>query len=101
MSDDLRLERYPFMVRPLAEDEGGGYLIEYPDIPGCITDGETIEETIANGRDALRSILLTMVEFGDPIPEPGTPRPLSGSAIADINSRLEDIRKLVSGGDRS
>ncbi len=67
MGYDLKLEEYTFMARPLAEDEGGGYLIEYTDIPGCMSDGETIEEAIANGRDALRSVLLTMAEFGDPI----------------------------------
>ena len=31
-----------FTVRPLSE--GGGYLIEFPDLPGCMSDGETIEE---------------------------------------------------------
>jgi antitoxin HicB len=39
-------------VRPLTEDEGGGYLVEFPDLPGCMSDGETIEEAIANGEDA-------------------------------------------------
>jgi antitoxin HicB len=43
---------YPFSIRPLTRAEGGGYLIEYPDLPGCMSDGETIEEAIANGRDA-------------------------------------------------
>ena len=69
--DNLRLEAYPFTVSPLATDEGGGYLIEFPDVPGCISDGETPEEAIANGRDALKSVLLTMKEFGDAIPQPG------------------------------
>jgi hypothetical protein len=36
-------------ARPLTDDEGGGYLIEFPDIPGCISDGETHEEAIVNG----------------------------------------------------
>src|SRR5690242_8377107 len=37
------LEQYPFQVRPLAQEEGGGYLIEFPDIQGCMSDGETPE----------------------------------------------------------
>jgi len=45
------------IIRPLSEDEGGGYLAEYPEIPGCMSDGETIEEAIANGREALRDCL--------------------------------------------
>ena len=32
---------YPFITRPLADEEGGGYLIEFPDLPGCMADGET------------------------------------------------------------
>jgi antitoxin HicB len=47
------LNRYRFTVRPLSKEEGGGYLVEYPDIPGCMSDGETIQEAIANGREAL------------------------------------------------
>jgi antitoxin HicB len=76
--EKLRLEDYPFTVHPLATEEGGGYLIEFPDVPGCISDGETPEEAIANGRDALKSVLLTMKEFGDAIPPPGSFASASG-----------------------
>jgi antitoxin HicB len=64
---------YPFQVRPLTAEEGGGYLIEFPDLPGCLSDGETIEEAIANGADALRSWLATAQEFGDAIAPPSRP----------------------------
>jgi antitoxin HicB len=36
------LDAYRFTVRPLSKGEGYGYLVEYPDIPGCMSDGETI-----------------------------------------------------------
>ena len=62
---------YRFTIRPLAEDEGGGYLIEYPDLPGCMADGETIEEAIGNGRDARRAWIAAMREAGRPVPAPG------------------------------
>lgn len=68
---ESRIDEYPFIVRPMTADEGSGYLIEYPDIPGCISDGASPEEAIRNGKDALRSVLLTKQEFGDPIPLPG------------------------------
>jgi antitoxin HicB len=64
---------YPFQVRPLTTEEGGGYLIEFPDLPGCLSDGETVEEAIANGADALRSWLATAREFNDAIPPPSRP----------------------------
>jgi antitoxin HicB len=64
---------YPFQVRPLSKEEGGGYLIEFPDLPGCLSDGETIEEAITNGADAVRSWVDTAREFGDPVPPPSHP----------------------------
>ena len=60
-----------FETRPLSEEEGGGYLIEFPDFPGCIADGETPEEAIAQGRDALISYLKTLEELGRPVPKVG------------------------------
>jgi antitoxin HicB len=64
------LDNYPFTVRPLSKDEGGGYLAEFPDIPGCMSDGETIEEAIRNGREALRDCLDVFAESGRKIPKP-------------------------------
>lgn len=55
---------YPFMVRALSPSEGGGYLIEFPDLPGCISDGETIEETIENGQDAMQCWLSAAKMYG-------------------------------------
>ncbi len=66
---------YPFTVRPLSEDEGGGYLVEFPDLPGCMSDGETIEEAVANGQDAKASWMAAMTEAKRPIPPP-TAEPL-------------------------
>jgi len=72
------LYRYPFEVRPLDPEEGGGYLVTFPDIPGCMSDGETPEEAIRNGLDALRATLEALEEWGRPIPEPGSAAKASG-----------------------
>lgn len=64
------LDQYQFTVRPLSREEGSGYLVEYPDIPGCMSDGETIEEAIANGREALLDCLEVFKESGRKIPKP-------------------------------
>jgi antitoxin HicB len=76
--DDLKLERYRFTVRPMTEEEGTGYVVEFPDLPLCMSDGATVEEAITNGRDALKCCLLTMKEFGDPVPKPGSANAASG-----------------------
>jgi antitoxin HicB len=60
-----------FEIKPLSEDDGGGYLIEFPDFPGCIADGETPEEAMKEGRDALVSYTRTLEELGRKIPESG------------------------------
>ena len=55
MSGD-ELVAYAFTIQPLRVDEGGGYLIEFSDLPGCMADSETIEEAIREGADALRRL---------------------------------------------
>ena len=60
-----------FEMRPLSEEEGGGYLIEFPDFPGCLADGETPEAAMNEGVDALRSYMNTLQELGRPIPASG------------------------------
>src|SRR5678816_1231221 len=69
--EPVDLESYPFTIRPLSPEDGGGFIIEYPDIPGCMSDGQTPAAAILNGRDALKSALRTLREFGDPIPKAG------------------------------
>lgn len=64
--------KYPFEIRHLSEEEGGGYLISFPDLSGCISDGDTIEEAINNGIDAMNSWIETAKEFNDSVPEPGS-----------------------------
>ena len=53
MADEISLPR--FEMRPLSEEEGEGYLIEFLDFPGCIADGETPDEAMREGADALKS----------------------------------------------
>lgn len=69
-SKNRNLDRYQFTVRPLSKAEGGGYLVEYPDIPGCMSDGETIEEAIANGKEALRDCMDVFRESDRRLPQP-------------------------------
>lgn len=62
---------YPCELRPLSDEEGGGWLVTYPDLPGCMSDGETPEEAMANGKDALEAWLSAALESGRDVPEPG------------------------------
>jgi antitoxin HicB len=62
---------YPFEIRKLADEEGGGWLITFPDLPGCMSDGETIEEAVHNGADAERAWLAAARKWQERIPQPG------------------------------
>jgi antitoxin HicB len=99
-----KLDQYQFTVRPLSEEEGGGYLVEYPDIPGCMSDGETIEEAIRNGREALRDCIDVFKESGRKVPKPAIaaaqwrqrlPRTLYSKLTKQAQSEGVSINSLV------
>ncbi len=64
-----QINSYPFTIRPLTEEDGAGFAIEYPDLPGCISDGDSPEEALRNGADAVRAYVRSCVKHGDPIPK--------------------------------
>ena len=61
---------YPFAICPLSLEDGGGYLITFPDLPGCMADGQTPEDAIGKGQDAFRCWMQAHVEDGRTIPLP-------------------------------
>ena len=79
---------YPFHVRPLSTEEGGGFVIEYPDLPGCMSDGETIEEAIANGKDAVKGWIETCKKLGREVPLPNQQVSYSGRLLLRIPKYL-------------
>lgn len=48
----------------------GGYAVEIPDLPGCISQGETLEEAKEMIEDAKRCWIADALRHGEPIPEP-------------------------------
>lgn len=60
--------KYPVTIRRLNKNEGGGYLVEFPDLPGCFADGDTLEAALDAAEDAMNSWLLTAQEFKDELP---------------------------------
>ena len=68
----------PYRIEIIPEPEEGGYAISYPELRGCLSAGETIDEAIRNGEDAKREWLIAALEEGYPIPEPGSGEDYSG-----------------------
>jgi predicted RNase H-like HicB family nuclease len=54
------------------EIAGANYSAYVPDLPGCVTTGETVEETIRRMRDAIEFHLEGLKEDGLPVPQPTT-----------------------------
>ncbi|WP_394754224.1 toxin-antitoxin system HicB family antitoxin [Crenothrix sp.] len=63
-------EAYAHIIEPLSVDEGGGFLITLPDLPGCIADGSTELGAIEAGRDAFLCWVSATADMGDLIPAP-------------------------------
>lgn len=61
---------YPVLVSPLPADEGGGYLATVPDLPGCMSDGDTPEQAIVNVRDAIVAWIEAAGDLGRVVPPP-------------------------------
>ncbi len=82
------LSLYPFEVRPLTAEEGGGFLVSFPDFTECISDGETVEEAIQNGLDALQETIAALESMNLPVPEPGGNGAYSGKFIQRVPKSL-------------
>jgi predicted RNase H-like HicB family nuclease len=61
--------KFRVLVEP---DEDGVFVAQCPNLPGCVSQGRTREEAIANLRDAIAGYLASLKKHGDPIPLPIT-----------------------------
>ena len=58
---------YTILLHP--DVEQGGYWVTVPALPGCVSQGDTLEEAIANAREAIRLHIAGMIEDGESVPE--------------------------------
>jgi len=64
--------QYPVLIEPLSVEDGGGFLATVPDLPGCMSDGETPEEALASVRDAVAAWIDEARALGRAIPAPSS-----------------------------
>lgn len=74
--DRIAARAYVRMLIPDIED--GGYVARVLEFPGCISEGDTPDEAIANVDEALRGIIASMLDRNDAIPEPLSEHEYSG-----------------------
>ncbi len=61
-------QRYEITIYWSTEDEA--YLAEVPELPGCVADGATYEDALAEGLRAMEAWIETARELGQDVPEP-------------------------------
>ena len=94
---------YPARIRHMAEDKS--YLVEFPDLPGCLTEGDTLQEAKQNAKEALTGYLSSVFERNLKIPDPSV---LKGKNIYGIEPepevtvpillrKLRETKKLTQG----
>ena len=75
------LEEYmamPYRMEIVEDKDVGGFVVSYPDLPGCLTCGETIETAVTNAVDAKKAWLEAAIEEGIDIYEPDSLDDYSG-----------------------
>jgi antitoxin HicB len=89
------LEReYPVTLYPAEE---GGYVAEHRDLPGCLTQGATVSETLRNLEAARKLWIATALEHGDAIPPPSTDVRFAGRVLVRMPRSLH--RRLFDRAD--
>lgn len=68
----------PYKMEIVPDMEEGGFVVSFPDLPGCITCGETMEEALVNALDAKKAWLEAALEEGIEINKPNSLDDYSG-----------------------
>lgn len=73
-------EAYSHVLSPIDARDGGGFMFTMPDIPGVVADGATMDEAMADGREAFESTVSALLDMGREVPAPA----LRGEDFAPI-----------------
>ena len=91
--------RYTVVLEP--DETGEGYTVRVPVLPGCITEGQTREEALANAREAIIGFIEALEKAGEPVPEEKEPVELGvegaivGLALSDGRLDLQEALAAV------
>ena len=91
---------YPAILTPFEEKEG--YIIVVPDLKGCVSEGDTLEEAIAMGTDAACGYVISEIEDGNELPKPSKQSKfklkkdeLISFVIYDTDDQVALIRRII------
>lgn len=75
------MRRFTIVLTP--DPDEGGFTVMVPSLPGCITEGDTYEEALANAQEAIALHLESLAADGEPIPDDSPPPLISVVEISD------------------
>ncbi|WP_029502479.1 type II toxin-antitoxin system HicB family antitoxin [Lachnoclostridium phytofermentans] len=81
---------YPAILTPFSDDSGG-FVVEFPDLQGCITEGKTLAEALEMGVDAASGWVLDELEDGNKIPAPSNITDIIPPAGSFVNLFVLDM----------
>ena len=80
---------YPALFSPW--DEGSGYTVEFPDLPGCVTEGDTLADAIEMAVDAAAGWVLGELEDGNGIPPASAPASIHAASGEFVSAVVLDM----------
>lgn len=97
--------RLPYRVEVYPEPDGSGYTAAIPDLPGCITCADTMDELAEMIQDAKHTWIECSLEDGLPVPEPSSvdaelipvPRTIHHRLVERARRERQSVAQLVEG----
>ena len=84
-----------FYTARLTKDDVCGYTVDFPDLDGCFTEGDTLEEALAMAKEAMELTLCDVFD-GCPLPEAKTkPDPKNGLYAVEVSPSLSIALQMV------
>ena len=79
---------YPVELSKIKPEEGGGFFVSVPLLPGCMSDGDTLEEAYSNIVETKKEWFSSMIERKMEIPEPVEKEEYSGKFMVRLPKSL-------------
>lgn len=91
MEAHVTLRFYPAII---SKDSDSDYGVTFPDFPGCVSAGGTLDEAVAMGQEALAAHIAWMLREGDSIPAPSTVKAARASVDAGDRGAIVTVQMM-------
>lgn len=93
--------QYPCVIRPLDDADGGGYVAFFPDLPGCMSDGESPAEALENAMDALAVYAEAQADRKIDMPAPDSAAAESDDYVQSLHTQLEELQAKLAQAEQA